>query len=242
MGFEVKCGEDRYPIGRLILGRAVELGLSRSDLVRRAGYQNRDKGHRTLTRVLTTGMVPANIGSALAAALEVAPSTVEAALAETAAQREAEAQARRETEDAAYRAGFRPHLRAEVEHAVPTPIFVAVVRGPGLRLVPVPEGTWTADDVEQRRRIKRAITSHFARWRGRLSAYGRIVSYSAIIETTGRFDVGIPFGVDGAPLGPSVLVERIGTGALMVKGHAIPPRWFRAPRDDQAGCGWRDLL
>jgi hypothetical protein len=238
--FETRFGDDRYPMGRLVLRRAADLGLSRSEVVRRLGYLNADKGHRRLGRLLTTGAVPPQIGSVLAAAFEVEPGTVQAAIAETAAQHHAEKEARLDAEDAAYRAAFRPHLRAEVEHAVPMPIFVAIVRGPGLRLVAMPEGAWTTDDVERRRHIKRAIISHYSAWRGRLSAYGKIVGYTAVIETTGRFDVGMPFGVDGAPIESSVLVERIGTGALMVKGHAIPPRWFHARQDDQmrcAGCG-----
>jgi hypothetical protein len=150
MGFQVKQGEDRYAIGGLILRRGAELGFCRSDLVRRLGYLNADKGHRKLSRLLATGVVPPQIGSVLAAALEVEPGTVQAAVAETVVQRKAEEEARFGAEDAAYRATFQPHLRAEVERAVPTPLFVAIVYGPGLRIVPVPEEAWTTDEMRWR--------------------------------------------------------------------------------------------
>jgi hypothetical protein len=61
--FEARCGEERYPIGRLILRRAADLGLSRSDVVRRLGDLNADKGHRKLGRLLTTGVIPARLAS-----------------------------------------------------------------------------------------------------------------------------------------------------------------------------------
>jgi hypothetical protein len=236
MWFEARYGDDRYPIGRLVLQRAADLGLSRSEVVRRLGYQNADKGHRKLNRLLSSGVISAQIGCVLVAALEVEPGTVQAAIAETAAQHEREREARLDAEDAAYRAVFRPHLRAEVERAVPTPLFVAIAYGPALRIVPVPKEAWSTDDVARRRLIKRAIVGHYRRWRGRLPSYGRITGYVAVSGTLAHFDVGVPYGVGGNPIDPPIIVERIGVGALTVKGHPILPSWFQG-RLDKVGDG-----
>jgi hypothetical protein len=238
MRFEARHGDDRYPIGRLILQRAADLGLSRSEVVRRLGYQKADKGHRKLNRLLSSGVISAQIGCVLTAALEVEPGTVQAAISETAAQRRAEEQARRDAEDAAYRVAFQPHLRAEVERAVPTPLFVAIVYGPALRIVPVADEAWTTDDVARRRLIKRAVVCHYRSWRGRLPSYGKITGYVAISGTVGHFDLGVPYGADGAPVGSPMVVERVGVGALTIKGHPIPSKWFQA-RTETVGDGKR---
>lgn len=230
--FAVRHGDDRYPVGGLVVRRAAALGLSRTEFVQRLGYRNVDKGHRKLNHLSATGVVPVNIRNALAASLEVEPSVIEAAIAETAAQHSAEKQARLHAEDAAYRAAFHPHLRVEVEHPTPTPFFVAIIYGPGLRIVPLPEETWTSDEVARRRLIKRAIVGHYNMWRGRLPCYGRIAGYVAVTEMVGRFDAGMPYGVDGDPVGLPVIVERISIGALTVKGHPLRPSLFHGLADD----------
>jgi len=102
--------------------------------------------------------------------------------------------------------------------------------------VPVPKEAWSTDDVARRRLIKQAIVGHYRRWRGRLPSYGRITGYVAVSETVWRYDVGVPYGVDGNPVGPPMIVERIGVGALSVKGHPIPSKWFHG-RMNEVGDG-----
>jgi len=236
VGFEVRYGEDRYAIGRLILLRAADIGLSRSDFVRRLGYHNMAKGHRTLSRMLTTGLVADFMQPSLAAALEIHPVALDAAVVATAAQHRAEKEARLNAKDTAYRTAFRPHIRAEVERAVPTPLFVAIVYGPALRIVPLADEAWTTDEVARRRLIERAIVGHYRRWRGRLPSYGRITGYLAVSGTLGHYDVGVPYAVDGNPIGPPMIVDRIGVGALTINGHPIPSKWFDA-RSEAVGGG-----
>jgi hypothetical protein len=55
---QARFGENEFPIGRLILNLTRDLGLSRSELVRRLGYGNLAKGHRALTELLMTGNLP----------------------------------------------------------------------------------------------------------------------------------------------------------------------------------------
>jgi hypothetical protein len=136
--FDVRHGDDRYSIGRLIIGRADQLALSRSEIVTRLGYRNLSKGHRLLTSVLTTARVPAYIVGNLVAALDVESDAVRRAMAETAAQRRAEAAAQSDAEDREYRANFRPHLRVETECERPSPIFLVAMLGlSSLRIVPI---------------------------------------------------------------------------------------------------------
>jgi len=52
---QARFGETEYAVGRLVLDRVRALGLSRSGLVRRLGYQDLNAGHRALTELLMTG-------------------------------------------------------------------------------------------------------------------------------------------------------------------------------------------
>ncbi len=107
------------PIKTLIETRSRDLGLSRQDIVQRAGYRNLAKGCRRLDELLT-GDVHAARGliDRLPAALDVPAATVTEAIAETTQQQ-------REAEDAAYRAAFRPHAIILTEHRIPTQITFA---------------------------------------------------------------------------------------------------------------------
>jgi hypothetical protein len=69
--FQPRFGEDRYPIGRFILERSRALEISRSDLAHRLGYRDIGRGHKALSEVLVTGVVPRHVEKYLAAALEV---------------------------------------------------------------------------------------------------------------------------------------------------------------------------
>ena len=111
------------PIKTLIENRSRDLGLSRQDIVQRAGYRNLAKGCRRLDELLT-GDVHAARGliDRLPAALDVPAEAVHEAIAETARQQ-------REAEDAAYRAAFRPHAIILTEHRIPTHITFAAITG-----------------------------------------------------------------------------------------------------------------
>ena len=76
--FQARFGEDKYPIGRFIFEHSRAFGISRSDLVRRLGYQDISSGHRALSEVLLTGVIAPLIGDHLANALELDDALVEA--------------------------------------------------------------------------------------------------------------------------------------------------------------------
>src|SRR5690348_8719030 len=69
--FQPRFDGDRYPIGRFILERSRALGIGRTDLVRRLSYRDIGSGHKTLSAVLLTGVLPPHVEKHLAEALEV---------------------------------------------------------------------------------------------------------------------------------------------------------------------------
>jgi hypothetical protein len=221
--FDVRHGDDRYSIGRLIIDRAGQLALTRSEIVTRLGYRNLSKGHRLVSGVLTTGMVPTFIAGHLSAALDIEPDVVQTAMAETAAQRRAEAAAQREAEDREYRASFRPHLRVETECERPSPIFLVAMLGLlRLRIVPISDAVWTADDIMRERIVRSAITDHYRRCGGRLPAFGKIVGYALVTAAASYCDLGFPYDVQGNGIGPLCSVRRLGSATWTVKGKPAP--------------------
>jgi len=111
------------PIKTLVQNRCRELGLSRKDIVRRAGYVNLAKGHRRFDELLA-GDVNAARGliDRLPTALNLPAETIGVAISATARQQ-------REAEDAAYRAAFKPRGFIITEHTVPTSITMAAFVG-----------------------------------------------------------------------------------------------------------------
>lgn len=113
----------RWPIRILIETRRRALGLSKSDLVRRLGYRNIDKGLRRLHLVCDGRFEHAEgLLRALPDALELDPVVAEAAVAETLEQLQ-------RARDAVWRATFVPHAAILTERTRPEPIFVAAVIG-----------------------------------------------------------------------------------------------------------------
>jgi hypothetical protein len=103
-----------YPIKLLIEDRRRLLGLTRQDVVRRAGYRNISKGCRRLDELLAGELRTARaLIDRLPASLEVPAEVVTEAVAETARQMRA-------AEDAAWRAAFKPHAIILTEHTRPT--------------------------------------------------------------------------------------------------------------------------
>jgi hypothetical protein len=225
--FDVRHGDDRYSIGRLIIGRAGQLALTRSEIVTRLGYRNLSKGHRLLNGALTSGMVPAFIAGNLGAALDVEPDAVRTAMAETEAERRAQAAAQREAEDREYRANFRPHLRVETECERPSPIFLVAMLGlSSLRIAPISDAVWTADEIASECIVRAAIADHYQRCGGRLPAFGKIVGYTLVTEAASHCDLGLSYDVEGNAIGAPCSVRRLGSATWPAKGKPIPASPF----------------
>jgi hypothetical protein len=215
---QARFGEDAYPIGRFILERAEALGMSRTELVRRLGYRRIGNGHKALGEMLTTGTVPPQIAKHLADALQVDAALIAAVMAATAQQQRDEASRRALNREDAYRTTFRPHLRCETERDIPEPLFIAaLLTSARLRLVPVFPETWQVSGDERDRLLKRAIRDHYREHAGRVTAFGAIVGYTAVVMPGYRLDFGVPYDLNGDPVGPMQPVERLGEAVLGTK-------------------------
>jgi hypothetical protein len=215
---QTRFGEQKYSIGRLVLDRARALGISRTELVRRLGYRDLGNGHKALAEMLTTGTVPPLIAQHLADALQVDEALLAAVISATARQRRDEESQRTLARETAYRIAFRPHLRCETERAIPEPLFVAaLLTSARLRLVPVCSETWHVGADERDRLLKRAIQKHYREHRGHVPSFGAIVGYTAVVMAGYRLDFGLPFDLDGDPMGPMRPVERLQEAVLGTK-------------------------
>jgi hypothetical protein len=238
--FRPRDGEDSYPLSRLILDRAAELGLTRSDLVARLGYVNSSKGHRVLTQALHSGSVTPFVLKRLATALEIDQSEVDKTLAATAKQHQAEEDERRMEAERAYYEAFRPYLRVECERTVPQPVFVAAMIGVGkLRVVPVDMRVWRSRPLLRDRLVKEAILRHYPRRDGTVIAYGRIIGYSLVLAPSVCFrDLALPYDIHGNPTGPMRAVPRLGSATISVKGKPFPTstlnEYAKSARTDSA--------
>jgi hypothetical protein len=171
--FQPRFGEDTYPIGRFILERSRALGITRSDLVRRLGYRDIGSGHKALSEVLLTGVMPRHVAKHLANALHIEDALVESVIGATTLQKCDEARRRRVETEQAYRASFRPHLQVQTERAVPSPIFVAALLTVArLRIIRVPEEALTANDEARDGIIQNIIVDHWRENGGHVPAFG----------------------------------------------------------------------
>ena len=214
--FQPRFGEDRYPIGRFILERSRALGITRSDLVRRLGYRDIGSGHRALSEVLLTGVMPRHVAKHLANALDIEDALVESVIGATTLQKCDEARRRRVESERAHLASFRPHLQVQTERAVPSPIFVAALLTVArLRIVCLPDEALTANEEARDNIIKTIIIEHWRENGGHVPAFGEITGYVLVLVAGyGGFDFGLPFSVTGDRNGAMQKVERLGQATL----------------------------
>ena len=122
----------------------------------------------------------------------------------------------------AYRARFKPYLRAETEHDVPQPIFIAAMLGVrNLREVPLPASAWELPEDQRDKIVKAAIRDHHRRTQGRVPTFGRIIRYALIVAPGDGEDLAILFDIRGNRAGPIRTVPRIGEATLCVAGQRL---------------------
>jgi hypothetical protein len=171
-----------------------------------------------LSTALTTGIVPTHMGKHLADALEVAEPFLVAVMEATDWQLRDEARARILARETAYRAAFKPHLRAETARTRPEPIYVAALFGVArMRHVPLPDQVWHVGGEERDKLVKRAICDHCGSQNGYVRAFGEIVGYTLITLPGYWVDFGLPYDLDGNPAGPMRSVQRLGEAVLGTK-------------------------
>jgi hypothetical protein len=214
-----RFGEDAYPIGRFILNRSKVLGLSRTDLVRRFEYRDLNSGHAALSGFLLTGVVPSFVEKKLARALEVEQEFLDTVLLATARQLHDEARARILAREDAYRASFRAHLQVQTERRVPSPIFIAALLSTKrLRIVQLPDEAFSSDEESRDQAIKATIIEHFREHAGDVPTFGSITGYLLVVLAGyDGCDFGLPFDVNGDPVGSMREVRRLPEAILWTR-------------------------
>jgi hypothetical protein len=199
------------PITALVISRSKELGLSRSELVRRAGYTNTSKGLRRLEKLCEGEFRSARgLIQALPAVLQVSPDAVAKAVEDTERQFQ-------EAKEAAYRKSFVPHAIILTERKTPQPIFVAAFIGVN-RLIRV-DFDLPANPTTFVQQALRGLREKLAGWKvGEIPTFGKpvgvIVNYSP--------DHAVEFDLKGNPLRVLDRAHRPGTASFSLKGCSSP--------------------
>jgi hypothetical protein len=109
-------------------------------------------------------------------------------------------------------------MRCETEREIPEPLFIAaLITSARLRLVPVCPETWQVGADERDRLLKRAIQDHYREHAGRVTAFGAILGYTAVVMAGYLLDFGVSYDLNGDPMGPLKPVERIQEAVLGTK-------------------------
>ena len=77
--------------------------------------------------------------------------------------------------------------------------------------------TWQVSAEERDRRLKRAIQDHCRDHRSGVTAFGAIVGYTAVLMPGYLLDFGVPYDLNGDPVGPMQPVERLQEAVLGMK-------------------------
>lgn len=211
------------PIAALITERMKELGLTRTEVVRRATHiRNVSKGLRRLDDLLAGNFSrTAGLLEALPTALEVRADVVAKAVEDT----------KRhflEAEEAAYRASFVPHAIIVTERSIPWPVHIAAVLGiERLLRVDFDPLSDPATFVEQGLRGLREKTERDGTVPTFGNAVGLVVNYSP--------DCAEQFDLNGQSVGRLEAARRLGASSFSLKGRSSP----LAPDDLAALFGGR---
>jgi hypothetical protein len=107
----------------------------------------------------------------------------------------------------------------ETERRIPSPIFIAaLMTTKRLRIVPLPEKAFSTDEETRDRMIKTTIIEHFREHEGHVPTFGSITGYLLVVLAGyDGCDFGLPFDVNGDPVGSMREVRRLGEGTLWTR-------------------------
>jgi len=203
------------PIRALISHRCKEIGLTTTDLVRRCGYRNLNKGCRRLQDLLrgrfrgTEGLV-----KALPGALGLSRESILEAVEETKRQLLAK-------EEAGWRAAFRPHAIVLVKENHPQPSFVEAFLS-HLRWIDLDASQAPVSFIGQaldtlRERLAQGGSD-------RLAAFGHPLGVAVNFEP----DRAVVFDLEGKPIEVLDRAYRLGTIQLSLRRRPISEPELRA--------------
>ena len=184
---------ERYPIHELIELRLESLGIRRSELARRCGFKNVEKGIRRIDGVChgdLDSQGAKKVIDPLAAALEVKKEEVDDAICST-AKIIAEAERRAEAEhEAAWRASFKPHAYLVGTDRRPSQITIYGITGGARRWLRIPLDLSRASLTFASQAHTFVKKTPFVPFHGRTTGF--IVNYSP--------DHAVRFDLDGDPV------------------------------------------
>jgi hypothetical protein len=219
----------------LINDRCQELGLSRSELIRRCGYRNITKGIRRLDELYEGDLQrTTSLLSGLAIALELSPDVVQRALNETHQQLEERASRRASEAEAAWRAAFEPHGILLGTDTRPSQALIFAITGGAERWLQIPldQSQPPVTCAEQALAVVRKTP--FVHFFGRTTGF--IVNYTP--------DHAVRFDCEGRPVEKLTRAYRLGELDITMGRRPISAAAFgkalgtwstEAPRDESNG-------
>ncbi|MGD9667841.1 MAG: hypothetical protein AB7U75_02175 [Hyphomicrobiaceae bacterium] len=195
------------PIETLVRTRSAELALTATDLVRRTGYANVAKGIRRLNE-LYSGQFDSARGliERLPTAIDLPEATIQQAIQDSRQQIT-------ETEEADWRAKFKPHAVILTERLIPQPIHIAAIVGVDqLKRIDIEPDSSPLTVVDQ---AFAGLKQKLKRWHGSIPTFGEptglIINYSP--------DHAVRFDLDGRPLEIFDRAFRLGHATLTIRGR-----------------------
>ncbi len=198
-------------------------GLSKAELVKKAGCVNESNGLRMLEDLLSGRNVVGFRHTPLRRIPEVLDIPQEKFDATVAKLAEI---VRIAEEDRAAARGvynertFKPHLWVNASRTTPQPIFVACFCGEApFKHVPLPDGVVAADGTVDWEAVAQVIRDHYHRRKGSALIFGDIVSYYLRISYHGP---SIELSPDGQIIDTNPPAVSHGEGRLTIKDREIP--------------------
>lgn len=194
--------DEPLPIALLIESRCRELGLRKSELVRRMGYSETglSKGLKRLEQIRRGEFsLTGEVLRRLPQALEVPDGVVERAVNES-------QQILDDLREAAERAAFKPHAVILTEKTIPRPIFIAAVTG-------APK--WKRIELDATRRPETFLDQAMSVTRHRMAMFGGVLPMFG--KVTGlainyAYDLHVRYDLEGRETGADRAMLRSGEG------------------------------
>jgi hypothetical protein len=195
------------PLSILIRKRCQDLGLSRSELVRRCGYKNISKGLRRLDQVYVGEFEKSGaLLARLPDALDLPPETIKEAITATTRQIAAEA-------DARWRASFKPAAYLLGTSNRPSQIWMFGVTGGAERWLKIPLDISQSPVTYAEQALAVVRQTPTVRFFGPTTGF--IVNYTP--------DHAVRFDAEGRPVETLARAYRPGEVTLYLGNREIPP-------------------
>ena len=180
----------RYATGRIISDTMKKKNLTRSEVVKAAGYKSINKGLRRLDRLLRGENLGEEFFEKLVEVLGIAPADLDAA------RRDLIEELKHEDEVRKYhrRRHFSPYVYIKPERGIPRSITtIAFIGDDQFKRIRLPAGIPFLTDGEQIALVRDTIGKHYSKTGGSDQMFGRITGY--IYRKT--YDFSIAFEPDG---------------------------------------------